>query len=397
MSSRRVLCIVPRLPSDLVGGEKIYTYHLLKNLASFRELILVGAWDYPPSIDYTWAKNILSEEKPSRSKVGSVFSLQPSAMYQANTAVIRKLLKKLPKDLDFEAIICMHYFGYREAKAFAEEQNAANGIPLILITHNAETECRRGLASSARNIFESVAFRWDLAKVTFHERRALGYADAVTTITEHDEQALSCFNPFITTITPGYAVREPIGRTPLADRARTVVVLGTFEWEAKKKNIMDFVCAAEKIFSQRSIRLKIVGRASQAFLDELKAFSFVEATGEVESFIPHLNSARIGVVCEEIGGGFKLKSLDYIFNGLPLAAFAGSVEGLDLVAGRDFLEFDSHNDMCHGIAECIDDVAKLQQLAETAENRCAHRFNWLDRGKALAKVIDQALSHSSHQ
>ena len=51
------------------------------------------------------------------------------------------------------------------------------------------------------------------------------------------------------------------------------------------------------------------------------------------------NAMELGIYAanmpEELGGGFKLKALDYVFHGLPLAILDDSAAGLPLDAGAD--------------------------------------------------------------
>jgi hypothetical protein len=118
-------------------------------------------------------------------------------------------------------------------------------------------------------------------------------------------------------------------------------------------------------------------------------------TGPVDRVEPRLAQARMGVVAEEIGGGFKHKVLDYVFNRLPVASLAGSVEGTPLIPGESILEFPDVIRLVEGIIGTVDDFARLNYLQDAAFEACVGRFEWADRGRTLAHMLDGLRSRES--
>jgi hypothetical protein len=100
----------------------------------------------------------------------------------------------------------------------------------------------------------------------------------------------------------------------------------------------------------------------------------------------------MGLVIEETGGGFKNKALDYIFNRVPIAAITGSMTGLPLTPGQDYLCFESMRELAQGVAAVIDDIERLNSLQQAAYQKCKSSFDWTDRGRALRNAIQQAIS-----
>jgi hypothetical protein len=106
--------------------------------------------------------------------------------------------------------------------------------------------------------------------------------------------------------------------------------------------------------------------------------------GFVEDLEPIFRSARIGIVAERIGGGFKLKTLDYIFNRVPFAAIRRGTAGLSLRPGLHYLSFESMRELAQGVACVID-----------AYEKCNTGFDWSDwsdRGRILCHAIREATS-----
>jgi hypothetical protein len=99
----------------------------------------------------------------------------------------------------------------------------------------------------------------------------------------------------------------------------------------------------------------------------------------------------MGLVIEETGGGFKHKALDYVFNRLPIAAIKGSMAGLPLMQGLDYLSFESMRELAQGVAAVIDDLERLNSLQQAAYEKCDSGFDWSARGRILFDAIQHAL------
>jgi hypothetical protein len=76
---------------------------------------------------------------------------------------------------------------------------------------------------------------------------------------------------------------------------------------------------------------------------------------------------------------------------VPIAAIRGSLAGLPLTAGLDYLSFGSMQELAHGVAAVIDDLERLNSLQQGAYEKCDTAFDWNDRGRALCNAIRQAI------
>jgi glycosyltransferase involved in cell wall biosynthesis len=187
---------------------------------------------------------------------------------------------------------------------------------------------------------------------------------------------------------PGYQGRRLKQRRITGEVPRRAIVVGSFEWVAKQMNLQEFLRPADPIFASAGAELEVVGAGDPAFFESLRgSLKATRLVGRVESITPHLDAARIAVVAERLGGGFKLKVLDYVFNRLPVAALDGSVAGTPLTPDDTMLTFESHGPLAEGVAKAIDDLDLLNRLQTRAYEACSRRFNWEDRGQQLAASI----------
>jgi hypothetical protein len=123
-----------------------------------------------------------------------------------------------------------------------------------------------------------------------------------------------------------------------------------------------------------------------------KHFRATRFLGVVDDLQPIFCSVRIGIVAQRTGGGFKLKTLDYIFNRLPIAAIRGAIVGLPLTPGLDYLSFPSMRELAQGVAAAIDDIGRLNWMQQAAYEKCNTAFDWRDRGHTLRSAIEQAVN-----
>ncbi|MEQ8396056.1 glycosyltransferase [Thalassobaculum sp.] len=262
---------------------------------------------------------------------------------------------------------------------------------VVYLSHNHETSMRASIATGVRRRpIRAALMHRDAEKVARLEQRLVDIADLVTAITPDDAErfAEQATDKPILVLPPGYNGRRVAVRRITSDVPRRAIVVGSFEWIAKQMNLREFLTAADPLFAAAGAELEIVGAGDPRFFDELRGgLGATRLVGRVDSISSYLDQARIAVVAERLGGGFKLKVLDYVFNRLPIAALAGSVAGTPLAADASMLTFDDHTPLAKGVLSALDDLDLLNRLQTAAYEACADRFDWSDRGERLSGSI----------
>jgi glycosyltransferase involved in cell wall biosynthesis len=262
---------------------------------------------------------------------------------------------------------------------------------LVYVSHNHEETTRARVATSYRgNPLKRLAMLTDARKAGLLERHVVRAADLVTAITLADRTLYAAVRDGRPTITlpPGYDGRRVENRHITADTPRRVVMVGSYEWVAKQVNLRNFARAAAGDFDRNGAELVVVGNGG-SFLDGLRReFPSVTFTGRVDDVYPYMDDARMAVVPEMLGGGFKLKTLDYVFNRLPIAALDRACEGAPLTDRDSLLSFPDVGRLVDGILDTIDDLPKLNHLQERAYAACAGRFDWSTRGRTLFDAVE---------
>lgn len=396
---QRVLWITWVTPFPERDGQRMYSGRLIDAVAragaSVHVLCLsdedAEGWGSAPPGNITWH----TVDRGRRARWRSVFSGLPSMAYRAGGREMNKALTIMLAGRNWDAIVLDGISsGWALPvieKMLAEKRLSGRTPKIIHVSHNHEASTRRAVAKSYYgNPAVWFALRRDAQKTRTLERRVVKAADVVTAITKDDAERYRREHPDqkILVLTPGYGGHRVSHRQITQSTSRNVIIVGSFDWVAKKMNLKAFLQAADQKLAEAGVRVMVVGRGDRNFLSEMgQNMRAVTVVGEVDDVTPYLQDARIAIVPEKTGGGFKLKLLDYVFHRVPIFAMSGSLNGSPLRSGHSAMEFGSFEELTDGIVKAIDDTDHLNAYQDRAFEACRGEFDWEDRGAALVRAI----------
>ncbi len=375
-----ILWLARSIPLPLNSGDKLYTGKLVSSVAEAGARVkYVGladdAFDLPGS---GLSKKVNWTVVPGarRSMMAGMLSSEPMVGARYGTVSYRKLLQSLLKPNHPKAIVLDQY-----GLAFALTELHAAGYrgPIVHVAHDFETLVTRDLAQAYRKYsLRKLALLLNARKTEAAEMRLARASHLVVTLTERDASEFRRIGARNTLVVPPGYDRPIVFRPWSADsRLRRVAIIGSFEWTAKQVNLSNFLLAADAQFAAANISIDVVGTVPQALRAELEPklratrfHGFVDDLGTV------FQQSRLGLIVEETGGGFKLKTLDYIFNGLPVAALNGSFEGIPESVAKHFLVKDDLPALVSSIIELIDRDDALDEMRAGALNAAKGNFDW---------------------
>jgi polysaccharide biosynthesis protein PslH len=382
-------------PDPPLDGLCVYSGGLIRAFAGAGAEVVVLALRRPESVkrDNERDQGVVWRLAPSepRSRWASLFSPLPHLAGRCRTAKMREILTALLREAAWDTIVFDSLSGaWALETVLAHYPCAAQRPALVYVSHNHEESVRPQIAQSQPGVLRRRLHRLDAAKVIRLERAMVEAADLVTAITADDGDTYRRQWPGkrIDVLTPGYSGRSVSQRRITADLPRRAVIVGSFDWTAKRLNLEEFVHVADPIFAARGIELRVIGSGDRAYFDALeKSLSATRFTGTVAQVEPYVADARLAIVPERNGGGFKLKVLDYIFNRIPILALRGSVAGVPLRDEESILLFPDQEALALGISRAIDDVGHLDQMQNAAFDACRHVFDWQNRGVQLLAAV----------
>jgi len=391
----RFLWVTLADPDPAYGGQLIYSGGLIQSVASQgAEIDVIGQTrpdahrrDGMREGHVTWH---LAEPLPY-SRLRSLSSTLPSQAFRGGSAATYARLAKLLEERTWDVVVfdslCS---GWALKNVIARYARESRRPRYVYISHNHEESVRRRLIANHPAWLRRQMLRIDGYRVIRLDRALVGVADLVTTITPEDRALYRKRWPQkrFEVLTPGYGGRTLASRRLGQDVPRSAVVLGTFDWIAKRLNLEEFVRVADPMFAAADAELHIVGNAEPAFLEAMqRGATATRFVGRVACVDKYMDQSRIAIVPERHGGGFKLKVLDYVFNRLPIFALNGSVAGVPLKDGESLQLRPTHEGLARGVLDAIEDFDGLNRQQQSAYTACMDKFNWESRGKELATAL----------
>ncbi|CAN5133126.1 N/A [soil metagenome] len=395
-----ILWITRQDPRTGDSGELIYSGGLIRSLSGvsgFRvevvahEVAAPGAARAPMPEDWTLVRGA------RRRRVGSLAGALPSDAFRLSGTPMRTALRsRLAGGAPPDAVVID-----QAACGWALDilGRRARRTPVVYIAHNVEAAIRPAIARGAQgSLARRTLQRLDAWKYSRLEDRLCRRAALVAAITDADSATFRARFPGtpVRTLRPGYEA-TPTPRVPItAHTPRLAVIAGSFEWIAKQANLLDFLRVSTSRLAAAGIQIQVVGKAPAAFVSSvLREFPALEFHAHVPTVSPYLSSARLGLVIDALGGGFKLKTLDYIFHGLPVAGLGRAIQDLPVDRHADLILADSYGALADAMIDRIDDTGALDAMRHRALEKCLPHFRWERRCHELAAALSSLAAPGS--
>jgi hypothetical protein len=374
---KKVLWITGRLPSPLFSGDALYSAGLLKSLAMTNEVALsvIGTrrMEAPLGDHIVGLPNTTCIDAPPFRASGllSLLSPLPRDAYNLGTRELEgKLTQSLKQDWDWIAID--HAYSSGLLPAILQGRRSAS---ICYVAHNAEGKIRPQIASSFDNPVRRAVMRLDAEKYRRLENQILKAADAVICITETDASYFRKFSVNVHVVPPIYLGNVCPARHIDANRARALLLLGSFEWIAKQRNLELIVDTLLPKLKQNEITLNVVGAIAQAMQDRYSHYGpHLRFHGRIDDISAVAASSRGGLVPDLLGGGFKLKVLDYAFQRLPIFGLADALAGTTSEEQSAMFLAKSLDGLAETIISSIDDLDALNRNQSTLFKLLSDRF-----------------------
>jgi hypothetical protein len=244
------------------------------------------------------------------------------------------------------------------------------------------------MVRAERSPVMKAALMLDTFKAGRLERKANALADALVANTEADRQSFARIvdTPGVV-IMPGYKGQRSPPRVVDESTPRRICVMGGHQAHHKRMVLERVLAALARHRVQDHCQVDIVGPGDKDGLgSQYPDFNFV---GYVEDAGAYLQTVRIALIPDEIGGGFKHRALTHAFHRTPMLAVHKALAGMGFTAGVQFVGVETVDEMALAIPGLIDDFATLNAVQTAAYAHCDTAYDWADRGRTLHAFIQQ--------
>jgi len=374
---KKILWIAGRLPTPLFSGDALYSAGILTALASTQEveLTVIGARRDDRPVDgrlLGLPRTRFVDVAPSRRPgILSLLSLLPRDAYSLATGERRRALVELLGH-DWDWIVFDHA---NSAGLLPLVRNLRSKASICYIAHNAEGKIRPEIAATFSHPVRRAVLRWDAEKYRRLEQNLVKASDAIVCITEADAGYFAKYGKALFVIPPVYlgtiAPAEAIDST----RPKSILLLGSFDWIAKQRNLEHIIQVLLPGLKRCGIALDVVGNVPENIKDRYAGeSSTLIFHGPVADLSGVFARSRGGLVAEVLGGGFKLKLLDYAFARLPVFGLKMAVDGTTADEQSAMFIAENLDRLADTIVENIDDFAKLNRNQARLFELTSERF-----------------------
>jgi polysaccharide biosynthesis protein PslH len=395
-ATTRWLWVTPEIADELATGALKYSFGLADAVAAMGVEVTVvgilrpsenGGSDPTP----TGSMHFETVDATFRRPWQSLGSSLPNQSFACSVPAVRSRVEEILDRGGWDVVVID---GLQAAWVTPLLEQRRGGARILYLAHNHESSMRQEVADDTSwTNPRKLVLELEARKTRRLERRTTRLADVVSSITDDDRNRFETDAPAAThvVVSPGWSGAAPSHAVPAGERPRRVGILGSFEWHVKQVSLRRFIDAADNAFHDAGIELHVAGNLPDDFRAELEPG--VRAThllGWVDDPAEFLGHCRIGVVSEPLGGGFKLKALDYVFNSVAVASLTHNTAGLPLVADESVITADNEADLARAIVDVIDDGDLLDRCASSAIERCRERFSWPTAARRLIDATHRA-------
>ena len=393
-----MLQLAPRAPWPPDTGAKLRNYHLARVIAGHAGVSLLAfsepGYDPPKASDaYEQIEIVRRDQSYSFGKLlqGAVgrtpLPLLNYTSEEMKQALTRILVKNAFDIIQIESIHLMNYLPVIRA---------ATSRPLVICDwHNIESDLMRQYAESQSNIARKTYAGRTARLLSDAERRALSEFDAHVVVSENDAGRLLKLNSGarIQVIENGVDISYYAAEDEAKTKTR-IAFVASMDYHANieaaisfAKNVWPAVHRAcpELIFT-------IVGRNPSSSVRELTTIAGIEVTGSVEDVRPYYREAMLAVVPLNVGGGSRLKILEAMAAGVPVASTVLGAEGLQVNHRENILISDSYEGLGKAIISLTNEPDLRAQIIFGGRQLVAARYDWSRLGSTLFDYYRQLLA-----
>ncbi|MBA6044758.1 glycosyltransferase family 4 protein [Pseudomonas sp. 1079] len=389
----RILWILPYSPWPATSGGKTRQFHLLRSLAARGHRITLLLHDKHPVsltdrqvLEAFLEQLIILPRRPLRSVktlVAGLFAPYPLlASVNGLSGALQDRFNQLLNE-HWDVVQIEHSYSFQPY----EDALVRKSQPFVLTEHNVESAL--GAATYDRLPSWALPFiRYDQWRYMRWERRVMRQATQVVAVTDSDAQVMQGIaGKPVPVVVNGvdcdhFAAAHPDPST------RRVLFLGNYEYAP---NVDAIEWALDEILPKvwercPDARMSVCGFGMPGSWSERWQDPRIEWQGFVPNLLSLQSSCSVFLAPLRHGGGSKLKVLEALAAGLPLASTEQGVSGLDLVDGLDYLAGQTAADLANAVVRLLQFPAAAAPMGEAGRAYVRRAHDWSVAASQLEQV-----------
>ena len=397
-----ILQLSPRFPYPLIDGGAVGVFKITECVAALGHKITFAT--YPdPEINITEAAKIamsaFCDLQLTPTPLPSMKSVLLRTIFRGAYPIERRmmpemfeLIERLMSENMFDIVHIDHAHMGKYGLWIKERYK----IPVVLREHNYETLIYERFAANAKNSFKKIVASVHAKRLRAEEARFIQGVDAVIPITLKDEALMRKDSPDAVyyTIPAGVDI-DYYKPQPELETENNILWIGGVNWLPNRDAVEFFV---KEIFplvvkAFPKVTFDIVGDSTDTLQPLAQQWADkIRLHGRVPDIRPFVGQATVLVCPLRVGGGMRLKLLDFFASGKAVVSTHIGAEGNLARDGEEFLLRDDAVSFANAVIELLRNPELRYQLDTNARSLALREYSWESVGKRFCDVYEKVIS-----
>lgn len=279
-------------------------------------------------------------------------------------------------------------------------EGAGLACPAIIDLHDSITLLTVRTRQLERNWLRRLSLSFAIRSIGQLESALSQTFGAVIVNSNVDEAYLRKLNPVANTFTIGNGVDSNFFGPGSGELDWSKIVFtGVMTYQPNEDAAIHFAETVLPLIHQRrpEAQFWVVGKDPGPKVKALASLPGVHVTGGVSDIRPYVWSAGVVVSPLRLGTGIKNKLLAALAMKKAVVATTPTIEGLEVVHGRDLLVADEPADFAAKVLQLIENPEYGQQLAESGCAFVRERYSWESGGQRLEQVLSDVVDRAGRK
>lgn len=398
----RILQLAARLPYPLTDGGAIGIYKITESLARLGHQITFLTFPDPDKeitratiADMSRFCEIKLTRKPLPSRSSTIFRTLVKGAYAVERREMKEMYELISSVISshkFDVVHCDHSHVGKYALWIKEKL----GLPVVLRQHNVEAQIYERFAIHARNPAARLFGRIQSKRLHSEERRFVNGVDAIAAISEEDAAIMKSYAPnaVITVIPAGVDLDYFTPANSQLEDPNTITWIGRFIWQPNMDAVKYFLRDIFPIILKErpSTIFHIIGAGGESIKQAASSFgNNVIIDGFVNDIREYLARSSVLVVPLRVGGGMRIKILEFCAAGKTIVSTTIGSEGNIAVNDRDLLLRDTPEQFAEAVIALLADPEKRHLLGVNARILMEKNYSWNSIGKRFSTLYDDII------
>ncbi len=395
----RILQLASRLPYPLTDGGAIGIYKPTEAIARLgHEITFVTYTDPDPEITKEAIEKfskfcrieLVNRPLPSRNK--TLLRTMFTGAYPIERRMMPEMFILLEKLLTTNSYDLVHLDASHMGK-YGLWIKERFGLPVILRQHNFETLIYKRFAANARNPLKKIVASIHAKRMLSEETRFMNGLDGVISITAEDDALMQDLAPNTKFwVIPAGVDTEYFKPQPIDLEENTILWIGGMDWDPNRDAVEFF---AKEIFPLIVERLPdtsfiIIGSGTES-LTALASRSTgkIRLLGRVPDIRTELAKAKVMICPLRVGGGMRLKLLDFFAAGKAIVSTLIGAEGNLGKDGEHLLLRDDPRSFADAVISLLESSELRGRLGANARKLAEEKYSWQSIAKEFNSVYEE--------